>query len=699
MAVTITDNRTVPSNGGNNAQCDSTAGWTATDGPTLLTAAPSPIEATGCLGMQVSNATQNAYFTMGTAQNWSAGMLVYVWVFSRGEPDTTANGGIAIQLGDGTNRIAFHVAGSDIAAFRHGAGPSGWQCLVIDTANLPTATTVLAGSLANLNLAAITQVGVMFKTIAKSVGGTDNMFWDVIRYGNDGITITGGTNGDPGTFEEIATADRGTGNLAAHGIVRKLADKTYGVQGPLTFGDDAGSSAHYFRDTDAVVVFEDRGFTRDKYYIKVVGNATGVGEFSLGTKTGTGITANGVNGCILRCPANAPASFDASDADLDEFNLYGCTLDGFANGVTLSNDATNGVNHEVHGTTFKNCGQVDPGRVVCRNNLFTGTKHFKTALRAGIQDDGGAFTDFTTAINNATTADVNITPVTPVNGDAFYFGHDAKFNELRVLVSTVGTSVVTWEYWNGGSWAALTLTSQHTTFGRVGWRTFKWAIPGSWAANTVNSQGPFFYIRARVSTAGTRIIASQATMFGPADGSAMLWNANIDVQYSSFTQNTDADNNPHAIEHPITGTTSYNYTGLTFTGNDYDIDYSAASGTLTIGNLSGSNVVTYEITNGATSVTINTTVNLEVTVTNAFGLAVPSAKVRIETTGGTLISQGTANGSGVYTDTYNYGGSPVGVNVIVRLTGYKPQNPTSSITAAGLSVPVSLARDGSANYP
>jgi len=127
MAVTITDNRTVPSNGGNNAQCDSTAGWTATDGPTLLTAAPDPVEATGCLGMQVSNATQNAYFTMGTAQNWSAGMLVYVWVFSRGEPDTTANGGIAIQLGDGTNRIAFHVAGSDIAAFRHGAGPSGWQ--------------------------------------------------------------------------------------------------------------------------------------------------------------------------------------------------------------------------------------------------------------------------------------------------------------------------------------------------------------------------------------------------------------------------------------------------------------------------------------------------------------------------------------------------------------------------------------------
>jgi len=686
MAVTITETRTVPANGGNNGQCDATAGWTATDGPTLYTAAPTPVEATGCLGMQVSNTNENAYFTMGASQNWSAGMLVYVWVFSRGELDTLAAGGIAIQLGDGTNRIAFHVAGSDIAGFRPSEGPSGWQCLVIDTGNLPTNTTVLAGSLANLNLAAITQVGVYFKTLAKSVGGTENMFFDIIRYGNGGLIITGGTGGDPGTFEEIATGNRGVADGQAYGIVRKLADKTYGVQGPLTFGDNGGSSAHVFRDTNAIVIFEDRGLTRDKYYINVVGNATGAGEFSLGTKTGSGITANGVDGCTIRCPANSPASFDASDADLDEFNMYGCTLDGFANNITLSSDATNGVNHEFHGNTVKNCGQVDLGRVPTRNCLFTGTKHFKTAIGAGIQDDGGAFTDFTTAINNATTADVNITPVTPVANDAFYFGHIAQSEELRVLVSTVGTSVVTWEYWNGGSWAALTLTSQHTTFDRVGWRTFKWTAPGSWATTTINSQGPFFYIRARVSTAGTRIIASQATMFGPTDGSAVLWNANIDMQYCNFTQNTNATNDPHAIEHTANG--SFTYTSLVFSGNDYDIEYSENGGSsdLDITAVGTSDPTTSEVT-GTTTGSVNITNDKSVTLT---GLQNPT-EIRVYLTGTLTVVDGQED---VTSGSFNFTiGSAVAIDIRIFALGYYPADLINYSTTSDATIPIAQVLD------
>jgi hypothetical protein len=696
MALTITDTRTIPVNGGNTADGDAITGWTGTVTPVLFTTAPTPVEATGCLGMVVNNTSQNAYFLMGAAQDWSAGMLIYIWVFSRGEADTTANGGIAIQLGDGTNRIAFHVAGSDKAGFRHDDGPALWQCLVLDTANLPTTSTVLAGTLAALNLAAITQVGVAFKTIAKAVGGTENMFWDVVRYGNNGLTITGGTSGDPGTFEELASGDRSTATLAAHGIVRKLADKTYGVQGPLTFGDNAGTGAHYFRDTNAVVVFEDRGLTRDKYWIKVVGNATGIGEFSLGTKTGSGDTANGINGCILRCPTAAPAYIDASDADLDEFNLYGCTIDGFAMGVTLSANVTNGVNHEVHGTTFKNCGQVDPGRVVCRNNLFTGTKHFKTAAGAAIADDGGVFTDETVDFNDAGAADVLVFPATPVAADAFYIGHIAKFTEVSVLVSTASTTgTIVWEYWNG-AWVTLTLTSQHTDFSRVGLRTFKFAVPGAWATTTVNSQGPFYYIRARLSVASTTVVATSGALFGPADGSAMLWNADIDVRHSSFTQNTDANNDPHGIEHPASG--SFNYFGMKFSGNDFDIDYSSSSGNLTIAADATSSPGTYEVTNGGGTVTITNSKTLTVTCKNLAGLATPDIRVRIETTGGTLIAEGTTNGSGIYTASYNYVGDQA-VNIIARLKGFKYNRATDTITTNGLSVPFTMLRDETVNLP
>jgi hypothetical protein len=690
MAVTVTDTRTVPTNGGNTADGDATGGWTGTKTPTLYTATPTPVEASGCLGMVVSTTTENAYFTMGASQDWSAGMLVYIWMFSRGEPDTLANGGFQIQLGDGTNRIGFHVGGSDVAGFRHDLGPVGWQCFVIDTAALPTNTTVYAGSLASLDLTAVTQVGVAFKTLAKALGNIENMFWDVVRYGNDGLIITGGTGGDPGTFDEIVDEDKAVTTGKAYGIIRKFADGTYGLQGPLTFGDDSGSTAHVFRDTGKTVVFEDRGFTRDKYYINIVGNATGAGEISFGTKTGTGDDASGVDGCTFRAPEAAPATLDASDTDLDECNFYGCTIDGFTGGVTLSGDATLGPDHEFHGNTVKNCGQVDTGYVVCRNNNFTGTKHFKTEADAAIADDGGAFTDETADFNSAAAADVQIFPATPVANDAFYFGHIAKFTEVTVLVSTASTTgTIVWEYWDGLAWSTLTLTSDHTDFSRVGTRVFKFAIPGDWATTTVNSQGPFFYIRARYSVAGTAVVASTGSLFGPADGSALLWSANINLTHCSFTQNTDADNDPHAIEHPVSST--FDYVSMTFSGNDYDIEHtSGGASTLTINADANSDPSTSENTEGTTgTVTIIATKTLTVTVVDESGAPIENARVAIYDSSSTELMNELTNASGIATESYNYAGDePITIEVRASDTttpSYFPEDFSGTIKTTGFT--------------
>lgn len=73
---------------------------------------------------------------------------------------------------------------------------------------------------------------------------------------------------------------------------------------------------------------------------------------------------------------------------------------------------------------------------------------------------------------------------------------------------------------------------------------------------------------------------------------ALLWNANIDIEDCSFIANTIGA----AIEMANQGT--FTYTGLSFSGNTYDILYSddASSGLLTI-NASGSDPTTYEITN------------------------------------------------------------------------------------------------------
>ena len=50
---------------------------------------------------------------------------------------------------------------------------------------------------------------------------------------------------------------------------------------------------------------------------------------------------------------------------------------------------------------------------------------------------------------------------------------------------------------------------------------------------------------------------------------ALLWNSNIDIANCVFAGNTDVTNDPAAIEHEATG--NFSYSGLTFSGNDYDI--------------------------------------------------------------------------------------------------------------------------------
>lgn len=260
MAVTITDLRTVRDG------ADTTTGWNT---GTVFTSEPTPIEATGCLGVQVSTATVDIYHATTAVDLTDS--LVYVWVYPRGAMDTLTNGGMSVHLGDGADRIAFHVAGDDVAAFRHEDGPVGWQCLLLDTSNLPSLHTVRAGALATLTLTAITQMGVTFKTLAKSIGGVENCFVDIIRYANmannDGavLDIIGGTSVTPGTFSEIAAADRTITNQAAYGVVRELGSGLYGVQGRLRFGNATGTASSWFEDVNVAVAFEDRGVAIGRY--------------------------------------------------------------------------------------------------------------------------------------------------------------------------------------------------------------------------------------------------------------------------------------------------------------------------------------------------------------------------------------------------------------------------------------------------
>lgn len=122
-----------------------------------------------------------------------------------------------------------------------------------------------------------------------------------------------------------------------------------------------------------------------------------------------------------------------------------------------------------------------------------------------LYDDGTGYTDETSAANDATTDDVTLLVASPAVNDAFYIGYEFRFTEVDIDVSTVATDgTVVWEYWNGSAWAALSAVADETIgFTTSGSNSVVWTLPTDWATTTVNTQGPFYYVRARVATAGT----------------------------------------------------------------------------------------------------------------------------------------------------------------------------------------------------
>jgi hypothetical protein len=121
---------------------------------------------------------------------------------------------------------------------------------------------------------------------------------------------------------------------------------------------------------------------------------------------------------------------------------------------------------------------------------------------------GTAFTDRTSAINNATTADV---PLPSVVDDAIYFGSTAVFACFSCDVSTAPSGgAAAWEYWNGTAWTTLTVTGG--TLADNG--TSYWDPPDTWATTSVNGSASLYYIRQRITTNRTTAGTASGINFG-----------------------------------------------------------------------------------------------------------------------------------------------------------------------------------------
>lgn len=143
----------------------------------------------------------------------------------------------------------------------------------------------------------------------------------------------------------------------------------------------------------------------------------------------------------------------------------------------------------------------------------------QTSLTGALADDGGVFTDETTAANNATANDMTLLPATPATDDAYYFGWDTEMpTKIDVNIGTQGVGVwtITWEYYNG-SWTALSGVTDNTSgfTAAAGTHSVTWTKPSDATSTTLQTIDAY-WVRGRVSaytSVTTQPLGTQAWVY------------------------------------------------------------------------------------------------------------------------------------------------------------------------------------------
>ncbi len=125
-----------------------------------------------------------------------------------------------------------------------------------------------------------------------------------------------------------------------------------------------------------------------------------------------------------------------------------------------------------------------------------------SAVGGGVahKQTGSLDTDETAQTNNATANDMDLLPASGNStGDGFYFGFAALWDALAIIVGTAGagTYTITWKYWNGAAWVALTIKQDETNnFKTIGTLHLNFARPGDWAVTTIAGIANLYWIKA-----------------------------------------------------------------------------------------------------------------------------------------------------------------------------------------------------------
>lgn len=165
------------------------------------------------------------------------------------------------------------------------------------------------------------------------------------------------------------------------------------------------------------------------------------------------------------------------------------------------------LNGRIQYTSTAITGAADNGGGLIR---ITSVAHGLDAAKKVWQVDvtGPTFVDETPGFNDATDANFTVFPATEAVGDYVAIGFEQPFSSV-VFDNANGTAgvggVVTWEYWNGFAWTALSGVSDGTTgftAAVADGQVLSYTLPTDWVAHKLNGVHAY-YIRARITTVYT----------------------------------------------------------------------------------------------------------------------------------------------------------------------------------------------------
>jgi hypothetical protein len=339
------------------------------------------VQGSNSVGFYMAKNARGSVTINPTDVNWTAGDHVYAWLSSsvaakmenKSTGTTTASGvTLRVTLANGAYR-EWHVTGADTWG-------GEWKCFVIDLAHTGSQLYASSGTWVDTSDIASMTIYWDLSNSGNIRNVPANCWVDAIRVGT-GVTAYNTSAADAAfDFADIAAYCEAVAQ--AYGITETI-DGIVFCQARITVGD-TGSNHVDFNSQDEVFVFRNRngdgegGFVADSLYrIDFVGNATGADQaISLGVKVGTGDAMSGRNGTLILGGGSAVRyQINADDADLHSFTMYGCTIRGaYLSTTTVGVQfGTPTTTHEIAGTTFDGCSEIDTRDAIVRNCNFLNT--------------------------------------------------------------------------------------------------------------------------------------------------------------------------------------------------------------------------------------------------------------------------------------------------------------------------------------